>query len=197
MEWIRQQLESEGISQHELAGAVGLTSVQMNKILTGYRQLKSTEADKIRRFFGLRLPEDPRPTTLIVGKVGAGSVVELNDPYEKGAGHEVVYLPPTIEQQKVVAVEVDGDSMNPIYKHGDLLFFTRETYGVPSECLNENCICCDSQGRSWVKWLKVGERTGYFHLISLNPTSENLLNVKLDWAAKVVLHLPRSLVEWA
>lgn len=50
--WIRQQLERTGATQAQLGAAVGLTSVQINKILSGVRGIKAAEADRIRDFFG-------------------------------------------------------------------------------------------------------------------------------------------------
>lgn len=59
MEWIDEQLRRKGLCRRELADAVGLTEVQMSKVMNGHRRLSADEADAIRRFFGFRLPDDP------------------------------------------------------------------------------------------------------------------------------------------
>ena len=59
MEWINQQLQSRDMNRRQLADAIGLTEVQLSKVMNGTRLLKADEADKIRRFFGYRLPDDP------------------------------------------------------------------------------------------------------------------------------------------
>lgn len=51
--WIRQELAAAGKTQADLAAAMGLTSVQVNKILMGNRKLTAEEADKVRAFFGI------------------------------------------------------------------------------------------------------------------------------------------------
>lgn len=59
MEWLKQQLSERGITQVEVATAIGLTEAQMSKIIGGTRLVKSHEADAIRRFLGYHLPDDP------------------------------------------------------------------------------------------------------------------------------------------
>ena len=86
MNWIRDQLESRHISQATLAEAVGLTAVQMNKVLSGYRVLQSTEADAIRRYFGYDLPEDVAQPVAIAGRISAGDGLMLVDDHERGGG---------------------------------------------------------------------------------------------------------------
>ena len=53
LDWIRQELEKRSLSQADLGDEIGLTSVQINKVLTGYRALKASEADRIRRFLSI------------------------------------------------------------------------------------------------------------------------------------------------
>ena len=58
MEWLKNEMERRGLTQREVGEAVGLTDGQMSKVMSGLRQLKSTEADAIRRFLGYTLPDD-------------------------------------------------------------------------------------------------------------------------------------------
>lgn len=59
--WLKQALETKGISQRELAERVGLTESQISKVMSGDRALKADEADAIRRALGYMLPEDLKP----------------------------------------------------------------------------------------------------------------------------------------
>lgn len=195
LNWIRDQLSNRRITQSELAAGIGLTPIQLNKVLTGYRVLQSVEADNIRRFFGYRLPEDPKPIVAVAGRVGAGALVPLVDAYEKGDGLYHVALPHGLPNTGVVAVEIKGDSMTPVYDDGDLLFYSREYETVDSNGINRNCICCDIDGNVWVKRIKLGSERGLYNLVSINPNAENQHDVELRWAAPVLLHLPKSLVE--
>lgn len=133
------------------------------------------------------------PTISIAGKVGAGAQVPVFDAYPKGGGPQVE-CPTDLSPHGIVAVEVEGDSMEPVYSAGDLLFYSRDGYGsVPSDIIGHRCVCEDESGMGWVKQVKAGDEPGLFHLISLNPGANNIWNVRLAWAARVLLHWPADL----
>lgn len=135
----------------------------------------------------------PRPTISIAGKVGAGAQVPVFDVYEKGDGPQVE-CPPGLSAHGIVAVEVEGDSMEPLYSEGDLLFYSRNGHeGVPGDVVGHRCVCEDENGMGWVKQVRQGSEPGLYHLISLNPFARNNLNVRLKWAARVRLHWPADL----
>jgi hypothetical protein len=142
---------------------------------------------------GLAKVAMPNPTIAIAGNVGAGAQVPVFDAYEKGDGPQVE-CPPGLSPHGVVAVEVTGDSMEPIYSAGDLLFYSRATHeGVPADDVGHRCVCEDEAGMGWVKQVKLGSAPGLFNLISLNPGASNMHDVKLRWAARVRLHWPAEL----
>jgi len=131
-------------------------------------------------------------TIAIAGKVGTGARVPLVDAYEKGDGPQV-QCPPGLGPHGIVAVEVEGDSMEPVYSAGDLLFYTRQAVGVPTEVLSHRCVCEDESGLAWVKQVKAGREPGTFDLISLNRGVYPMWGVRLKWAARVRLHWPADL----
>lgn len=138
-------------------------------------------------------PSEWRPTIAIAGKVGAGARVPLVDAYEKGDGPQVE-CPPGLSPHGVVAVEVEGDSMEPVYSAGDLLFYTRAAHdGVPAEAVGRRCVCEDADGQAWVKQVKPGRDPGTFDLHSINPGAGPIWGVPLKWAAPVRLHWPAEL----
>lgn len=139
------------------------------------------------------------PQIMVAGRVGAGAKVPLFDHTEDGGLFHVA-APAQILRQgppcNVSAVEVEGDSMSPMYQSGDILFFTRHTHdGIPDEDIGRPCVVEDANGMAWVKQVKRGDAPGLFHLISLNPTSETMHNVPIKWAARVKLALPAEMVE--
>ena len=134
-----------------------------------------------------------RPTVSIAGKVGAGALVPVFDAYEKGDGPQVE-CPPGLSPHGIVAVEIEGISMEPVYSAGDLLFYSRETHeGVPDEAIGHRCVVADIDGMGWVKQVKPGTEKGLFNLLSLNPGATNMHDVKLKWAARERLHWPADL----
>lgn len=141
-----------------------------------------------------------RPSIAVAGQVGAGAAVPLVDAYAKGDGLFRVAAPAQLLRhgppRGIVAVEVEGDSMVPMYQPGDVLFYTRATHeGIPEEDIGRPCIVEDAEGNAWVKQVKRGDEPGLFHLISLNPTSETRHNQRIKWAARVRLALPAEMVE--
>lgn len=141
--------------------------------------------------------ETPTSRTIaIAGKVGAGAHVPVIDAYGKEGDGPQVEAPPGLPSSGIVAVEVEGDSMEPIYSAGDLLFYTRAVAdGVPSEAIGRRCVCECERGLGWVKQVKLGSEPGLFNLISLNPGAENQHDVRLKWAAPVRLHWPAELAK--
>lgn len=136
-----------------------------------------------------------RPTIAVAGHVGAGAIVDLCDAYSKGEGIFQVVCPPQISPRGVVAVEVKGDSMAPVYLPGTILFYSRDSLGIPVEAIGRICVCEDEDGYAWVKQVKTGSEEGTFSLLSVNPTSDTMHGVRLKWAAPVRFSLPPEFVE--
>lgn len=194
--WIRQQLALAGKTQGDLGDAIGLTSVQINKILKGGRQLKADEADRIRKFFGFTLPEE-RPTTIsVAGRVGAGDFVNLSDDYEKGGGIYHIARPQWVPASGVAAAEIVGSSAEPWALEGDIIFWRREAIAVFPEDLGRAVVAELTDGRVMLKRLASSQIPGKWSLLSLNPTHPNLMDVGVKWAARVLPVLPRDDVRY-
>lgn len=189
-----------GMKQNQLADAAGLSRPYMSTLETGnVKKSPSVETlTNIAGALGVRIGDLFADNRLIsiAGKVGAGAKVPLIDAFEKGDGLYQVVSPSELPRDlDVVGVEVEGDSMIPTYRNGDVLFYTRGAVGVPTEAVGAICVCEDQSGDAWVKYVKSGSEPGKFHLISLNPLSDNMFDVTLKWAAPVRLAWPRDLVE--
>lgn len=202
-DWLQAALEASGLSQAALAEqldarvAKRIDRSTINKMALGKRVVSAEELLHISEITGFPLPQSAAaaPTIAIAGKVGAGAQVPVFDAYEKGDGPQVE-APPGLPTTGIVAVEIVGDSMEPIYSAGDILFYSRETAdGVPNEAIGHRCVCEDEAGMGWVKQIKRGDEPGLFHLISLNPGAETIWNVRLKWAARVRLHWPEELAK--
>ncbi len=136
------------------------------------------------------------PPIAVVGRVGAGASVPLVDAFEKGDGLYHVARPPQLPTNGVVAVEVEGDSMAPMYQPGHVLFFRRVADdAVLDTDIGKPCVIEDAEHHAWVKLLKRGSAPGLWNLISLNPSAESVWDVSILWAARVLLALPADLVE--
>lgn len=129
-------------------------------------------------------PGDARQRMIpIVGYVGAGAEVFAIDDHAKGAGLDEVECPWTELGPSTVAVRVRGDSMEPAYYHGDLIYY-EGTHKDFTHLLGKECVVALSDGRKFVKQLR-RTQNGQWYLHSHN--SEPILGVDIDWAAKVRL----------
>ncbi|WP_041527566.1 LexA family transcriptional regulator [Paracoccus aminophilus] len=206
---LEQALNRTGRSLRSVAMAAGVSYEQLKSLQQGKAQKTNVDdAMRVAAAFGVTLddfylgklsPIDHQ-TIAVAGHVGAGANVPLVDAYEKGDGLFHVAAPAQFTRngapKGIVAVEVEGDSMAPMYQPGDVLFYTRHTHeGVPEEDIGRICVVEDDAGMVWVKQVKRGVEPGLFHLISLNTNSENMHNVRIKWAARVMLALPAEMVE--
>ena len=118
----------------------------------------------------------------IVGYVGAGSEVFPIDDHHKGGGIEEVDSPLPGMSPSTVAVRVRGNSMEPAYYSGDLIFYDRQDNGDLTHLLGKECVVALSDGRKFVKILKrLGNGELYLHSNNADP----ILAVSIDWAARV------------
>lgn len=195
-------LKKTGRSLREVTTTAGVSYDQYKGFMQGKsRSTNVDDAFKVAQAFGVSVEDffagrlDKAATVAIAGTVGAGARVPVFDAYEKGDGPQVE-CPPGLSPHGIVAVEVEGDSMEPAFSAGDLLFYTRHTHdGIPDDVIGHRCVVEDETGMGWVKQVKLGSAPGLFNLISLNPTSDNMHDVKLKWAARVRLHWPAELAK--
>lgn len=193
---IRERRKAASLTQEEISDMLGISVSLYNGLESGKRRMNETYLEGLANIFRVS-PSDliieSRPTVAIAGAVGAGAMVPVFDAYEKGDGPQVE-CPAQLSPHGIVAVEIVGDSMEPIYSAGDLLFYTRESSdSVPTDAVGHRCVCEDVDGMGWVKQVRAGSAPGLFNLISLNPGADNQHDVKLKWAARVRLHLPADL----
>lgn len=193
-------IKRQGTNNRAVSMAAGMSPTGVRDIIT--RKTKNPTFSnllKIAEALGVDVNEivggaAARPTIALAGKVGAGAKIPLVDAYTKGDGPQVE-CPEGISPHGIVAVEVSGDSMEPIYSDGDVLFYTRHTHeNVPSEAVGRRSVCEDADGNVWVKQVKRGDEPDRFHLISLNPGAQTMWNVALVWASPIRLHWPQELV---
>lgn len=197
-------IEEKGTNNRAVAEAAGLGHTAVRDIIT--RRVKNPTYATLLRFaevlgvdvadiIGLNITKSAGRIA-IAGRVGAGARVPLVDAYEKGDGLFHVACPPQLAPRGIVAVEVEGDSMAPMYQPGHILFFTRANHeGVAEEDIGLPCIIEDADGMAWVKMLKRGSAPGLWNLISLNPAADSAWDKPIKWAARVRLALPKELVE--
>lgn len=198
-------IAEKGTNNRAVAEAAGLGHTAVRDIITRkvrnptfatLLKLAEVLGVDVARIVGIETDAPPRVSPIAVaGKVGAGAKVPLTDAFAKGDGLYHVQCPPQLSPHGIVAVEVEGDSMVPMYQPGHVLFYSRATHeGILDDDIGQPCVVECEDGNAWVKLVKRGAEPGLFHLISLNPTADTMHNQRIKWAARVKLALPAEFV---
>lgn len=128
-----------------------------------------------------------RPRVPIAGRIGAGGTVAWMDIGETIEPDQTAPRPPGITG-KVIALMVDGDSMLPKYRDGDIIYIQRTHEGALDEYIGEDCAVRLVTGETYIKQLMRGSEPGKFTLRSLN--APDMENVEIEWATLVLFIMP-------
>ncbi|WP_245408289.1 S24 family peptidase [Zhengella mangrovi] len=152
-------------------------------MLKGTRAISGDELIAISTITGFDAPRER--VVPIVGRVGAGAVVEATEDGNNGEQVEA----PAQSVPSTVAVEVVGDSMFPAYEPGDLIFYSRH---LPAdEMLNRRAVVKLATGEILVKRIRPGSTAGFHNLESLNPLFSTIEDTVIEWAAPIDWSKPR------
>ena len=184
-------MDRKGIKPTTLSQRIGSSKTLVKDLLT---KTGDVQFGTLRKLAGaldvaiadlLALPRVP-----IVGKIGAGGSVAflaLQDD-EQADADETVLRPPGISG-KLVALVVEGSSMLPKYKDGDVLYIQRTHEGVLEDDIGDDCAVRLKGGETYVKQLVRGSEPERWTLRSLN--APDMENVEVEWATRVLFIMPR------
>lgn len=168
----------------------------------GSRGFKRDSADRYARKFHVALEwlltgkgqRDRRPLSSadpgvarsvpLVGYVGAGATTHFfaNDiPLDEVPA-------PVGATESTVAVEIRGDSLGSFFDRW-LVFYDDVHRPVTAELINRLCVVGLADGRILIKKIQRSKARGLFHLLS--QTEDPLLDVEIEWAARVKNMVPR------
>lgn len=86
----------------------------------------------------------------------------------------------------ILAIEIRGNAMSPVYRDRDQLFCHRRTGSYVDNLVGLDCVLRTADGDNLVKILAKGSKPGLFNLKSYNPLARELENIALEWAAPIV-----------
>lgn len=123
--------------------------------------------------FALKIP--------LIGKASHG------EKWKPVAGAKIEPVELEMRDHDVIAIEVDDDTMAPVYRTKDVLICHRRSGRNAQNLIGQDCVVRTGGGEHYVKILKKGSRHGIFNLKSYNPLVDDIEDVGLDWAAPIVV----------
>ena len=123
--------------------------------------------------------EAATPKVRVVGYVGAGAEAHF---YEVAQGDLDEVDGPQGSTEDTIAVELRGDSLGPFFNRW-LVFYDDVRRPVTPDLVGELCVVGLQDGRILIKQVQRSRTEGLFNLLS--STERPILDVALDWAAKV------------
>jgi repressor LexA len=175
-------LKRTGKSKGGLARAMGVRPGAVSEILSGIRLIKASEIAPITEYLGLN-------SVPIMGRVGAGAVIEPENEQIPPEGLGEVELPFPISEE-TIAFEVAGDSMLPKYENGDVIVVYREQRHPLASFYGEEAAVRLKTGERYLKTIERGKSANMVNLTSFNAKPIN--GVKLEWIGEICMTLPRG-----
>ena len=182
---IERGLGKPGKTKGGLARAMGVRPGAVSEILSGLRLIKASEIALIVEYLELN-------SVPIMGRVGAGAVIEPESEQIPPEGLGEVELPFPISEE-TIAFEVAGDSMMPKYENGDIIVVYREQRHPLLSFYGEEAAVRLKTGERYLKTIERGKSASLVNLTSFNAKPIN--GVKLEWIGEICVSLPRAQIE--
>lgn len=188
------------ITAQALADTIGTSRSMIVSLESGERKLTSKWIEEISKALNCRaseLLEAPSPIP-IIGRIGAGGAIYAIDDYPqlKHSGDsarpddpmESTSLPSIVSRENplpesMVALCVEGESLEPFFRTGDLLFYSKRYTSEFDNFLGRVCIVETKDGLNAVKILRRGVSIGKYDLESTNAPT--IKDQEIRWIARI------------
>lgn len=157
------------------------------------REIKAHELDAIREFFSSdeRYSEDDLLSTVpVMGYVGAGAEVEPDFEQVPPDGLDQISVPFPLPAD-MVAFQVRGDSMLPMFEDGMVIVVYRDQRRALDSFYGERAIVRTADGRRFIKTIIKGS-DGRASLLSWNALP--IQDVEIVWIGEIFTFFPATAI---
>lgn len=181
-------LEESGWSQVRLAEECDTTQSSVSRWLDGSEPSGSTLERLKELAFSLGILESARSgqtKVALVGLIGAGAVIDTA--HADDNGDEWVDLPFSLPDE-LIAFEVVGESMLPVYESGEIVVCLRNQVRATDDYVGKRAAVRTADGARYIKRIMRGPRKGRYDLESWN--ARTMENVQIAWVGEIVATIP-------
>lgn len=185
--------DERGWTHEKAAEEMGVSRSQFIKLERGERRMTIDYINRAAKAFGLRpadIVDDMNDNTVpLVGYIGAGSEILPEFEQIPPEGLEQISVPFPLPDE-MIALEVRGDSMLPVYKDGHVLIVYAEQKRPLQAFYGEEAAVRTSDGRRFLKTIMKGSP---ITLMSFNAAP--IENISLEWIGEIFATIPRLQVK--
>ena len=191
-EKIRAIMKSTGMKQMQLAERMDVSQSTVNRWLAG-AEPEGHRRDAINEMYDQVVEDGPKEQSgtivPVVGLIGAGGQIEPEYEQSPPEGLDQIWIPFELDDD-LIAFEVKGISMMPVYREGHVIICYKEQKRPIDFFYGADAAVTTSDGRRYLKTIiKNGSN---IDLYSFN--ADPIPNVKLAWIGEIFAAMPRSAV---
>lgn len=185
---LRRIRKAKKLTLEQLAERTGISISMLSRMETGDRGITLEHVPVLTEALGARpseLLETVPKDVPLVGYVGAGAEAHF---YATADDPNETVPAPDNWTPNMVAVEIRGESLGELFDHW-IVFYDQVKTPVTADMIGRLCVVGLPDGRVLVKKIKASRSHGLYHLLS--NTEGPILDVEVEWAAKVKTMVPR------
>lgn len=187
---LRAIMKATGWRQTQLAERLNVTQATVSRWFSG-SEPEGQRRDAILALYAEFVEDGPKAVdhgdiVPIVGYIGAGAEILPEFEQVPPEGLDQVHVPFPLPDD-MIALEVRGDSMLPVYKDGHVVIVYREQKKPVQSFYGEDAAVRTADGRRFLKTIMKGSP---ITLTSFNAAP--IENVALEWIGEIFAVLPRA-----